>query len=354
MFRRWILVLAALAVAACDVPTQPPAWEQTWMVPGEEMTVGVSEVLPAGVSVSADGSAFQASVPGAGVVVRLGDACPDCSAFDGLTVAKPAFSHTVTMATSLPAAVVAASLTGDRFALDLEHDLSFDPLRPGSGTGAERGYVVIEVTSQGAIVARDSISGNDQAFPAGVSLGPVLPIRQVDVAGSMDISMTVYSPAGDPVEIDTSDTLGIRLRPAVVSMSRATIAADDIGVTAVETELDLTGVDPELVSRVQSGALRLDISNPFEVEGTLSFELAGGSSTFRRDLALVPGASSVSIEFTGDEVRDLLDAGAVTLNAAGTLSAPGGTLTVAPGDTLLMDSFLELVLLVGGSEGESR
>lgn len=353
MFRRRNLVLAALAVAACDVPTEPPMWEQTWVVPGENITLGVAEVLPAGVSVSADGSEFVTTVPATGVVATLGEMCADCSGMNGMVVPKPAFSHTVTTVTTLPAALVSASLTGEQFALDLDHDLSFDPLRPSAAADAERGYLLFEVSSDGAVIARDSISGDDQAFPAGVTLGLIVPAQPVDITRTLDVAVTIYSPAGDEVEIDTTDRVSIQLLPSTVSMSQATIEASSIAVNAAAAELDLAGVDSTLVSRVRSGALRLDMMNPFEVEGTLSLDFDVGSRTFQKSLPVVPGASSVAVDFTGAELQDLLAAGNVAVTAAGTLSAPGGTLTLFPEDTMLMESLLELVILVGGSEGGS-
>lgn len=353
MFRRRILVLAALAVGACDLPTQPPMWEQTWMVAGEAITLGVAEVLPPGVTVTPDGSAFETTVPGTGVVATLGEMCADCRAVNGLIVAKPAFSDTLTVSTSLTEALVAASIAGDQFVLDMEHDLSFDPLRPSSAADAERGHLVIEISSGGAIVARDSISGNEQAFPAGAPLGAVLPILPVEVTGTLDVIMMIYSPAGDAVEIDTSDSLAVQLLPATITMSQATIEAGAIAVNAVAAELDVTGLDPALVSRVQSGALRLEIANPFEIQGNLSLDFDVGAGTIRKSLPVAAGASSVLIEFAGAELQDLLAAGSVPVTAGGTLSAPAGTLTLFPDDTLIMESLLELVILVGGSEGEN-
>lgn len=353
MFRRRILVLAALAVAACDLPTQPPMWEQTWMVPGEDITLGVAEVLPAGVSVTPDGTGFEATVPGTGFVASLGEMCPDCNGVNGLIVPKPAFSDTLIMTTSLPASVVEASISGDQFVLDMEHDLGFDPLRPSSAADAERGHLVIEISSGGAMLARDSISGNEQAFPAGTPLGAVLPILPVEATGTLDVILMVFSPAGDAVEIDTSDSLRVQLLPATITVSQATIEAGAIAVNAVAAELDVTGVDSTIVARVQSGAIRLEIANPFEIEGTLSLDFDVGAGTIRKSLPVAAGASTVLIELAGAELRDLLAAGSVPVTAAGTLSAPDGTLTLFPDDTLIMESLLELVILVGGSDGES-
>ena len=103
-----------------------------------------------------------------------------------------------------------------------------------------------------------------------------------------------------------------------------------------------------------SGALRLDISNPFDLEGTLQLEFDLGTSTIQKSFVLAPGESSASMEFTGDELQDLLEAGTVAVTASGTLGADGGTITVQPDDTMTMSSRLELVILVGGSNGEDE
>lgn len=326
-------------------------WEQTWVVPGETIVVGVASLLPAGVTLSADSTAFVATVPGFDIDMSLGEMCPDCGPLHGTTADKPAFSHTVTTTAALPEALISAALTGDRLDVRLAHDLSFDPLRPSSDAAAERGHIVIEVASGGNVVARDSLSGDDVAFTAAAPLEPTLSVNAVEVSNVLDVSMMIYSPAGDPVEIDTSDTLGLSLLPATVTLAEATLEATGIAVDAPAATLELD-VDSALVSRVQRGALQLEVENPFSVEGTLDLEFDLGTATMQRSVALVAGESSVSVEFTGAELRDLLGAGSVSVTAQGTLAAPDGTLTVSPGQELVIASLFEIVVLVGGSEGE--
>ena len=345
-------MLAALAVSACDFPTEPPMWEQTWQVEGEEISLGVADVLPTDVTLSADGSEFEASIAGTSFELSLGEMCADCAALNGLVVPKPEFSHSFSTTLPLPASLVSATLTGDQFALNMAHNLNFDPLRPSADPGAERGFIVIEVTSGATIVARDTIHGDDVSFAPDVPLTPVIGIRPGDVSGDLGVDVFVFSPAGDAAEIDTADSLGIEILPADLTLSQVTVEAGAIAVNADAAELDLSGVDSTLVNRVQSGALRLDISNPFDLEGTLQLEFDLGTSTIQKSFVLAPGTSSAAMEFTGDELQDLLEAGTVAVTASGTLGADGGTITVQPDDTMTMSSRLELVILVGGSTEE--
>ena len=55
--------LATLVLlAACDVPTKVPNWDMTWNVPAKGTTISVNSFLPSGVTVTPNGSAFQATV----------------------------------------------------------------------------------------------------------------------------------------------------------------------------------------------------------------------------------------------------------------------------------------------------
>ena len=327
-------------------------WEQTWIVPGEEIGIGVADLLPADVTVSADGSEFETTIPGTDIDLSLGEMCSSCAAANGFTVPKPEFTYTLNTTSALPAALVSATVTGDRFALRMAHDLNFDPLRPDSAAGADRGYLVVEVTSNGALVGRDSISGNDVAFDSATVLTPEIPIQTVEVTGDLDIQVRIYSPAGDPTLVDTGDTLGIEIAPATVTLSEATIDAGAITVDGTPVALNFEGVDSALVSRIQSGGLLLDVVNPFGLEGTLNLTFDMGSSTLTRTLNLTSApTSTLSVAFSGAELQDMLGAGEVQVTAQGSLSAAGGTITVHPEDELIMESQFELVILVGGTEG---
>lgn len=351
MFRRRIILLPALALAACDVPTQPPMWEQTWAVEGEAITIGVAELLPSGVDLNADSTAFVATVPGVDMTLVLSDMCPTCSAADGLLVPKPAIDYTFSSTTSLPADLVSASLAGGSFDVILDHSFNFDPLRPSSAAGAERGFLTLTISSNGNTVADTTIHGDDTDFPSTVTLTPTLAIAAVDVTNTLDVDVRVYSPAGDPVVMDSSDSLRVAVQPAAVEISEATVVATGIPpINAQGAELDFSGVDPTIVDRIRGGALTFDVQNPFTVTGSIVLEFDMGTQTVTKPLNIQQGAFQATLDFSETEMQAILGGDNVVVNAVGTLSAVDGTLTVSPAQELIMDTQMSLTLLVGGTE----
>jgi hypothetical protein len=348
--RRSIVLLAALVLAACDLPTEPPRWEQTWVVPGERVTIGIADLLPAGVAVSADGSRFQVHTTEVEVGATLGELCEPCRPLHGLSAPKPAFTHTMSGVSALPADLVAAVVADGTLQLTLAHDLGFDPLRPNADPGAERGHVVVTLTSGGTVVAWDSISGNDVAFPSGVPLASFLPLRPGPVAGQVDLVVWLVSPAGDPVEIRLGRELSATVHRSLVSLTEATIRATDLSVASPATRLGFD-LDDAVLERIQGGAIRLDVQNPFTLSGDVELGFATAAGTIARSVTLEPGTGQRRLEFSGPELRGILRDDAVQVTATGTLASPGGTLTVSPAQELSLRLRFELTLLVGSLEG---
>lgn len=350
MLRRSLLALALVALAACEFPTEPPKWDQTWVVPAESISVSVAELLPDGVGLNADSTAFEADVPGTSISFSLADVCSSCAVLNGLPAPKPEFSDTIETSTSLPADLVSATLAGGSLDATLGHNLSFDPLRPSSDTTAPRGYIVIRVTSNGNLVAYDSIDGADTAFPGGTTLTPTLAVQPVQVSNALTVAISVYSPEGDEVIIDTSDTAGVSLPSSAVEVSEATVSASSISIDPVTTTMDFSDLDSTAVERVQSGSILLDIANPFDVSGTLDVTFEGGIAPIQRALDVTQGTYSDSLAFTGSELRSMLGANPLDVVATGTVSAPGGTITVTPTQQLMIRSDFKLVVLIGPTE----
>lgn len=357
MMRRRIalLALASAAVGACDYPTEPPRWEQTWVVAGETIDLSVAELLPAGVGVNADTTAFVAQTAGTSATFRLADMCGSaCVPFDGMTVPKPEFRDTLTSTISLPADLISAVVAGGSFPVTMAHDLNFDPLRPSADESAERGHIGIRVTSDGNVLADTLISGETQPFPEGSTLSPVVTLRQVEVSNDLHIELSIYSPAGDETTIETSDTLGITFAPSTVSIAEATVAASSITLDPTTTTLDFGGIEEDgpVLESIQSGALRFRVQNPFSIAGTLdvTFELPTG--TIERSLTISEGDYTARLELTGDELRQILAAETVDIVTTGTVAAPAGMVTVTPQQQLILDNDFELVLLIGGSDEE--
>jgi hypothetical protein len=341
-----------VALAACEFPTEPPKWEQTWKVPGESITVSVAELLPAGVALTADSSAFVTDAPGTTLSLSLTELCGSaCEAAHGFSVPKPEFQDTLRTTSALPGDLVSATLSGGSLNATLAHTFSFDPLRPSQDPANPRGYLVVRVTSSGNVVAFDSIHGDDTGFPSGTTLSPGLTVNPVAVADSLDIEVAIYSPQGDNATIDTTSTLTVDVATSTLEISEATVNASAITIDPVTTVMDFGGVDSTLVERIQSGALLFDIANPFTVTGTLDVSFQGPSFTpIQRTLSIAQGTYADSIAFSGDELRSILGGEAVDVVASGNVAAAGGTVTVTPTQRLVLDNEFQLVILIGPTE----
>lgn len=344
--RRLLWIPLLLGPAACEFPTESPLWDQTWVVPVESIVVGATDLLPDDVDVNADTTAFTAETPEATIRVTLADVCTSCLILNGLRTRKPEFGDTVTTETTLPSELVSATLAGGAFDVVVGHNLNFDPLRPSADPGAPRGYMVFRFSSNGTVVAYDSISGDDAAFPGGSTLTPDLPIRPVEVSSSIVLDVYIYSPEGDSVTVEAFDTAGLTLHPSVVEISQVTLEASSITIEPVRSTMDFSGVDSTAIEHVQSGALLVDVANPWNVAGTLDVTLEPPDPAIQRSLALRPGTYQDRIEFTASEQRALLDAGVVGVEATGSFASTG-SVVVTPAQQLVVNGNLELVVLIG-------
>lgn len=348
---RGVVVLLAAGLAACEFPTEPPVWNQTWIVPVERVEIGVTELLPAGVTLNGDSTAFVAETPAASVSLSLAELCgTPCVLAAGLRAPKPEFSDTLTTETRLPDDLVSAMLSDGSFDATIGHSFSFDPLRPSSEPSAERGHIVVRITSAGNVIASDSIDGAEQAFPESVTLTPSLPVQPVQVSDTVVIEVALFSPEGDSTTISVSDTAGLTFAPATVEIAEVTVVASDLAVDSVNTTMTFGGIDSTALDRVQSGALRFDVRNPFAVTGTLDMSFSGGFPTIRHRLDIREGDHEERLDFSGDEVREILRSDNVQVLTSGQVAAADGTITVAPPDVMILDSEFEIVVQMGTAE----
>lgn len=352
MMRRGIFVLAAFGLAACDVVTEPPAWEQEWQipVPTGSLALAAAEMLPAGVTLSPDSTAFVTTAPAVEMVVALSEACPACA---GLSAAvKPEFRDTVTTTVEIPADLLSAILLPGAFDLSIQHDFNFDPLRPSDDPAAERGFLVAAVLSDGAVVARDSISGHDTAFPAGQALTPDLQYESAEVGDQLQLRLRIYSPTGDATTFDAGDDLTVALAPTTVEIAEASfpLSQQTIGPEVRSVAL---AFDSTLIDRVQSGALLMAVANPFDVTGEVNVSFQLPERTIQRTVPLTEGATTERVEFSGQDLRDILAADGLEMALEGAVAGTDGTVTVSPGEEVDFDLELELIVLVGGDPNES-
>ena len=137
--------LALLALGACEVPTSLPEWDTLWIAPGQSTTISVASLLPAQVSVTSSGDAFQLDVAPVSFQESLGEACASCALLNGLTLPKPAFTIEISATAPLPSEVVSAKLASGQIAVALTHDFGFDPLGLGKNEQALKWYQQAEL-----------------------------------------------------------------------------------------------------------------------------------------------------------------------------------------------------------------
>ena len=129
---------AVVASAACEIPNIPnsaPALDLRWIVPAQSGRIAVSNLLPPGVSILPDSSAFTISITPTSVTRTLGQDCGSCNAANGLTVAKPAFIGSSSQTTTIPTDVASATIASGTLIVAVRNNYTFDPLRPtASGT----------------------------------------------------------------------------------------------------------------------------------------------------------------------------------------------------------------------------
>lgn len=354
MNRRWkgVAVLAAFAGAtACDVPTEPPEWDQTWVVPGEEIVMSVGELLPASVALTPDSSAFAVTIDGVTFSQTLTSLCSLCSAIDNQVVPKPAFATTFAAVDSLPADVVTATLAGGQLILDMSHDFGFDPLWPVVSDPTVTGYIVVTVSSGGVVVAQDSVDGADPdgAFPSGTTKTLTMDVVPGDLSAQLDISVDISSPAGDPYTVNSAAALSVVLQPSSLQMSEVEVNVDNITVDTDPTTLELSGVDSTVVERVLEGAIRFNIDNPFRIAGTMDLTLdPPGPQLVQKSLTIQEGTYTDRVSFSGSELQSILGQDDVLVTASGTMTATAGAIRVTPDREIVIGTEIELNVLIGG------
>jgi hypothetical protein len=349
------LALVTLGVlAACDIPTSAPNWETRWVVRAEDASIPVSSLLPG--QVAEVGGEFEIAVRGGAISRSLGDLCSACAVFNGMVAPKPAFTTTLRSEVAFPVDLDSLILTRGTIQVRVANGFGFDPIRPASAPGSARGQMTITFRNGETILGTHTIDGTTTAFASGTTLletvtfaGAGLPRT---IGGTVGLEVTITSPAGDPVAINTAQSISVEAADASVGASAAMVRVQSRSVAAEPVSLDLSGLDAELTDRVQRGSLLLDMDNPFAVGGSLTATLTAPGVSLVRPLAIAPGVSQARLEFSGAELRSLFGPAHITLTVTGPLSAsPGGLVTVRPGQQLLATGRLELFVSTTTPEG---
>jgi hypothetical protein len=172
---------------------------------------------------------------------------------------------------------------------------------------------------------------------------------------------TVNSPAGG---VDPGDWVLIRLQDQVSvtatpqDLEATSAVVDVVGETfqLIDTELDVEDLDEELVDHIVSGAIAMAVVNPWAIGASLTLSIDGptmGAPVVKNVVVPAAPTSSLRVEFSQAELRSFLGEPGVTMSGSGTVAPGTGPVTITPDQLLVLDSTLDLVLLIGGGEDGS-
>jgi len=361
-----MLALAMLA-SACALPTDAPNWDMTWNIPipdNNAMSIGVSSFLPSGVTaIGNPPTAFSATPASPPSISRaLGADCAACVVVNGLTSPKPAFTAvppptTVNLASGLTSATLAA---GSQVVFTINNGFNFDPIRPQAGSAVVgTGTVTLTVTNGAATLGTLSILGTATAIPAGAISSFTLPlVGTVSSASPLTVTMTMNSPAGTAVLINTTQVFSVSALPTVnISSASVTILAQ--AVNAPPTAVDMSKIDSTIINRIQNdatnrGTMFLTITNPFTIGGAMNITFSSPTGTpaaqvitpITKSVTLTaaangttPNVTTSSLNFTGIELRKILGH---NLQAAFGGNTSAGLLTVTPSQKVGVTSRMQL------------
>ena len=184
--------LLLAGISACDIPTGIPRWETTWITPGEEASVSVAELLPSGLTVNDDTTAFELTIDTVRATFELADFCPSCPSSPTVPVAKPAFQSAVDVQVPLPDEVVSVDITTGMVIVDLRNGFDFDPIRPSASA---RGAITLELRSGATLIGSLVIDGDERAFAPGTTIRDTLNFTAATVSGTMTLEIEMDSPA---------------------------------------------------------------------------------------------------------------------------------------------------------------
>lgn len=347
-WRALMLAASCASLVACDIPTEAPRWDVKFMVPSKGTTLSVGQLLPSSVSVTPDATAFQINLAPTTFSRTLGELCPQCVLVNNLRVPKPAFTGTLTGSVSLPPELLNAQVQSGVIDISVRNNLSFDPIRPSANTGAARGTITISIASAGVEIGLGAINGSDTALPTGATVVRALPLfANAAISNPITVTLTIDSPAGDPVTVNTLQTVAVSAAPNLVRVKNVRVNIANRTVAVSQVDLNLQDVDKVFVNRVQGGTLLLDIANPFAgVAGTLNVRIiVPNMAPIVKPIALTGQATqTVSIPFTRDELRSFLGKSGAVLTATGTLNGPNGGVPLTPNQVVVIGSRFELIL----------
>lgn len=341
-----MLLLACLG--GCDLPSGLPTFETEWTVPAAETVIPPSELVPAGMGFTADGTRWTAPMGQTLRTRSLQDLCTGCAGVAGQRALKPAFVSTVELALPLPDGLVGGTVVGGSVNVELTNTLGFDPLRPGlSAVGSAAISVLVGSTTIGAA----TLSGTATALPSGgAPVNTSVPLTGGTVTGdSLRVRVVVTSPLGAPTQIALDRALSVRASATPLTFSAGSIDLTGRTLDLTPVLLQVRDVGGDASRRIGGGTLQLTVANPLGRQLALTMRVQGGGFETVTKTATIPATptSTTDVPFTGDELRRFL--GAPTAQLRGTLTVDGsGAVELSPSDRVDLSTTWIFGVSVGG------
>ena len=329
------LLTSCLFVAACEMPTEPPLVQQRWILPLDGITLEQDELLPDDVTIVGD--LYNVAIDPVSRSQSLGDLCPECVS-TRFPVPVPAYQGQVTSYALLPQDVLAAEVQSGSVDVTISNNLSFDPIAGG-------GSITITVTSAsgGAVLGTLVLESPTDALPPSSSTVRTLTIGAGRLAGAIKTKVDVDSPGTQTATIDITDDISVRTNTTSLLLSEATIDVDGLSTSFIEDTLNTEDLEGALTDAIVSGAVVMNVANPFGL--TFSGTLVIGSVV--KNLTVpADSISTVSLIYTGDELRSFLGFPDITLLGEGTLG--GRRATVSADLDFIINPSLDVVIELGG------
>lgn len=361
--RRAALLLACtglVGVQACDIPSEAPILQQTWIVPTDSASIGAASVLPAGVFVvPGPPASFSFTTVTPSVSTTLGAICaqPACQSATTVTAPTPAFTSPAGLLNStisFPAGVNGITVTGGQLSVAVNNSLGFDPLRPNGVNTAPYGEVIITVSS-GAVSRTDTLRGSPTlGMPNGTTTPLSVTLPTGVYSGTVSVAISVTAPAGGNASMHRDNAFQLQSSLQGFAVSQATVVVNNVAVSTSPVSFSLSDVD--VGDHVQGGALLLDIVNPFAATASVDVVLAAPAQngdpavTINKAIQITSSpTSSVTVALTQSDLQSLLGKGGVSIRVNGTVNGTGAgnTIVVTPTSQITLRTQLQLILNVG-------
>ena len=275
--------------------------------------------------------------------------CSACAAVNGTTVPKPPFQFAFSDVTSLPADVESVTLSTGSLTVRITNDLGFDPIRPGVGITGTLTITVYDAMIGGRQLDQVILDGTVDALPTGTAVDVPISLAAGVVSSTIVAVVDVDSPLGDAVLVDTALQLDIGVTFGVMAATSATIDASGQVIAIDQVAMDVEEIDSDIVENIVSGAVVLDIMNPFGVAMTVTIDIGGPTiQTISKTVSITSDATSQArLEYTSLELQSFLGQMGVTMGGSGMVDAAAGLAVVTPLQVAVIDTSLDAIVEIG-------